>query len=277
MKASIRPESTGVQTEHALSKPTSTAVAHNDAAYYDSNERDTIVPVLGLINKIGPLSDAFPKNAGEFAFNRRLVIGTPYTGPGALPGEFGVNVIPLKAEKYYVETYRNGLELKFGVKVEPPVRMFATANAAYQAGYAIDFDAPKLNNVEEAATLVFLVAGPKDDPEDAFFLQIRDLWFTPVVYSVRRASLRDVYRNVNTWVSRPGSKYHNKLCTLSSKFIKNEARKQSWFESRIVATRKLTDEEILRIETAVPAFIRPATPSLPELSAPKDQLAGDPA
>lgn len=267
MKASIRPNDGGVQTDQRLATPTAATTAQHDPKYYDSDARDTIVPKLGLINKIGPLSETFPKNAGEFAFNKRVVLGTKYEGPGALPGEFGVPVIPLRFDKSYVETHRAGAELKFGIQVDPPQKRFATAEAAHQAGYVVDFDAPKDNNVEEEGLIVFLVAGPKDDAEDAFFLKIGDLYFTPAVFSVRRASFRDVYRNIKTWASRPGSKVHNKLCLLSSKFVKNDARRQSWFEARITATAKLTDEQIALIETAVPAFLMPPTPALPELGA----------
>lgn len=271
-RSSIRPESDGVQTEHASSNPapSPSQQAQRDAAYYDSDARDTKVPVLGLINKVGPLSDLFPKNAGEFAYNKRVVLGAPYTGPGSQKDEFGLAVIPLRFEKSFVETYRDGEEIKFGAKIEPPQKVFATAEAAYAQGYIADFDAPKFNNVEEKGDLVFLVAGPADDAEDAFFLEIGGLFFTPASFSVRRAAYRDVFQNIKTWSARPGSKVHNKLCLLRSK-KKSKVRNgvpSSWYESSISATRKLTEAEIATIEAAVPAYLMPATPALPlELTA----------
>lgn len=269
MKASIRPEDGGVQTEHAPTQTSSpTQHAQRDASFYDSDARDTKTPLLGLINKVGPLSDAFPKNAGEFAYNKRVVLGTRYTGPGALPDEFGVPVIPIRFTKTYIETYREGVELKFGITMDPPQKSFATAQAAYAQGYAIDYDAPKFNNVEERGDLVFLVAGPADDAEDAFFLQLGDLFFTPASFSVRRASYRDVFQNIKTWSQRPGSKVHNKLCLLSSKKVTKSkgGKTNTWFESRITATRKLTDDEIATIEAAVPGYLMPMTPALPALT-----------
>lgn len=269
MKTSIRPESGGVQSEHTLAKQqTSAPYAEHDASYHDSEARDIKTPKLGLVGKIGPLSETFPKNVGEFAYNGRVLLGTALTpGPGVQAGEFGLTVIPVSFKKRWVETHRDSTEIKFGMKIDPPQKRFESADAAYKAGYAIDFDAPKVNNVEQEGELVLLVSGPKDDPEDAFFLKIGEEYFTPAIYTVRRGSFKDVYKNIATWYSRPGSLVHNKLCTLSSKLIKNEARRQSWFESRITAKAKLSPEDIARIEAAVPAFIMPASPSLPETPA----------
>lgn len=245
-KTSIKPPVDGesapsIERENQLVPGSSTSVGlptgYNPDQYDDPN-RDIQTPALGLINKIGPLSKTFPKNAGEFAF-----------GESVLLGEKAI-VIPVAKQKLYIESRRNGKDLKFGDGIV--VRVFTSAREAAHAGYAVDFDDKAQNRVEEAAKLGFLVKAPEGDKSGEFYYSAPDGTDWGIAQTtLRRGSYRGVYRLINTRASRPGAKLHDTAYLLFAEHVENAQRQQDWFESRVRTEAQLTPEFIAWIESAL--------------------------
>lgn len=229
----------------------STAVVPaTDGAKYDDGSRDVVNPRLGLINKIGPLSTKFPRNAGEFAFEDRLVLGKQI--PGGKVGESTLDVILVSTRKFYVECKRDGVFLKYGDGIKP--KIFQTANAANLAGYGIDFDSQLPNKVEEAGEALVLVAGPADDVADAFFIEVDGQVYAPALMSFRRGSFRDAWKILNTGKSRAEARkaeVFGTIYNLSSKLVENEEKGQAWFETRATAKSKVSPEGLANIRFAL--------------------------
>jgi hypothetical protein len=237
-KTSITPE---VETPEALTArhlPATQApaqLAGYNPDHYDDPNRDIQTPTLGLINKIGPLSKAFPKNAGEFALGDQLVLGETVTA------------VCVGKQKLYVESRRGGVDLKFGDGIMP--RMFASANEAFQAGYAVDFDSNRPNRVEEAAKLAFLIRAPQGDSSGEFYYVAPDGSKWAVVQTtVRRGGYRGVYRPINTRASRPNEKLYATFWTISAEHVENTQKKQDWFEMRAKQAGPVDEKTVAWIE-----------------------------
>lgn len=241
-KTSIKPEEATPVTSTAVTTTQSAAPANYNPDKYDDSSRDVQHPVLGLINKIGPLSKTFPKNAGEFAFADTILLGEKVT------------VIPLGFLKIFIESRRDGKDLKYGDGII--AKVFPSANAAYQAGYVVDFDSNMPNRVEEGSKLGFLVLGPKEDTTGEFYLRSPDGGnYGLAVTTLRRGGHKGVYRPLyNHYYRRakaaglPESEIHTLLekpdfsWTLSAEHVDNPARGQDWFEPRIARAAQLTPE-----------------------------------
>lgn len=260
-KTSIRPESEEpVRTEAPLAVVQNAPLANYDAERYDDVSRDITVPVLGLVNKIGPLSKKFPKNVGEFAFGDQFLLGE------------SVAVIPIAIIKLYVEKYRNGQELKFGVPVTPPAKTFASANDAAKAGYAVDFDSNYPNRVEEASRVAFLVLKPEGDQSGEFMLKAATFDVALMKSSYQRGSHRGVFRplvnhankialakgiktvGMNACELFAATEAFTHLWTLTPEHVENTARQQDWYESRISKSSALPSEVVAWIKENYDGF-----------------------
>lgn len=251
-KTSIRPEEQKIESSNLPALPTSPQLpAGYNPDRYDDETRDVQTPTLGLINKIGPLSKKFPKNAGDFAFGDVLL------GPTA-------TVIPIGFVKFFVESVRNGEPLKYGEIYDPPARKFVSANEAYRQGYAVEYDTNYPNRAEESARIAFLVAGPPDDDSGEFYLTAPDgRHWGVAVSSFRRGSLRGTFKPVFTHIYRLSQAqakpieeiaFYDWMWELRSEHVDNVQKKQDWFESRIKKLGHLPPDMIDWIRASVGAF-----------------------
>lgn len=213
MKSQITP---GQASSEIVPANQNTAIAAPaDRINYDDPGRDQIMPRLGLVNATGKLAKKFRENYGQFVFEDRLVLGKEITA------------IAVKLQKYYTECRRNGVDLKF----EDEKKNFATASDAHAAGYAIDFDSNHPNKAEEVASILLLVAGPKDDAGGAFFIEAGGLTFAPALMSVRRGGYRDVYRKMYTHETRAalrGGKVYDTTWTLTPETVSSTKNDNEW-------------------------------------------------
>lgn len=175
----------------AAEEPASTAVsvveaapiAHYSADTYDDVSRDVEVPVLALINNVGPLAKQFTNKAGNF------VMGDTLVGDSA-------KVIPVQVQKYYRETVRNGVTIKYGSPEDKARRIFASAQDAAKAGYAVDFDNVHPNRIEECGKIGYLVIKPAGDKSGEFVLKAGPLELASARCSYQRGGYREVWRRV---------------------------------------------------------------------------------
>jgi hypothetical protein len=249
MKSSLKPGSieTPPQGSTALAtQPAGTLAIPQDKYDYDNDgSRDVLTPVLGLVNSTGPLAKKFRGDYGKFCYAERVILGET------------VSVIALRLEKFYVESRRNGVELKY----DEDKQFFGTAAAAHAAGYAVDFDSNHPNKVDEASRVLLLVAGPADDPSGDFFVNLAGLSFAPAQMTLRRGGHRDVYRKLNTAATRAplrGGVIHDQLWLLSRE--EREKGENAWVEPRIEIKAKLVPEDVAKLNEVIPAILgRPAT------------------
>lgn len=224
----------------------------NDAAKYDDGSRDVIIPRLGLIGNIGPLWKKFQRNAGDFAFEERLVLGN------------SVQVIPLSLRKFYVEIKRNGKDLKFGDGIMP--KIFQSANEANLQGYGIDFDSLLPNKAQEAGEILYLVQGPADDVAGAFYIEVDGKFYAPALMTYRRGGFRSVWKLVNTAKVRAEARkaeLYGSVFTLTSKLEENAERQQAWYEPRITPTGRVSEAGIAAIREAAGTYLGKAASSTP--------------
>lgn len=177
-KTKITPDSDDVQST-AVVPVSTTAVAPYEAAadQYEDSSRDIRLPVLGLVNKVGPLADKWENKAGNF------VVGEVLIGPE-------VRVVPVAVQKLYAEVARGGRKLEYG---KDQGKLYATEAEARQAGYVVDKSYQAPNRVEEIARVNYLVFAPADCKADDFYLEAAGLKFQPAVCTYRGGAYRDVY------------------------------------------------------------------------------------
>lgn len=212
-----------------------------DANNYDDASRDIKIPRLGIVNGVGPLFKKFPKNVGELAFEERIVLGSE------------TSVIPVNLRKFYVEIRRGGVDLKYGDGTMP--KIFKSAKDANDAGYAIDWDSNHPNKAQEAGEILMLVAGPENDPQDAFFIEVDGKFYSPALMTVRRGGYREVFRLFRTVEARAaarGGHLYQTEFKLWAQLVEGE--KNSWFEPRAQAVAKFSDETVAKIAKALDAM-----------------------
>jgi hypothetical protein len=230
------------QTENPQNLPatqggTAPVPYRGDSTNHDDGARDRKTDKLGIVNGVGPLFKKFPKNVGEIVFGERLPLGTE------------VEVIPVRLRKYYVEIRRNGVDLKYGDGTTP--KIFKTAAEANAAGYAVDWDSNHVNKAQEAGEILLLVAGPADDLQDAFYIELDGKNWAPALFNVRRGGYREVYRLYKTIEDRAiarGSRLHGTVFKLWAFF--KEGDQNSWYEPRSEAVRKLSPDAFAKVEEA---------------------------
>jgi hypothetical protein len=262
-KTSIRPESeepiTGPSSDLVPAQPSSLP-EYYDPGQYDDVSRDISVPVIGLVNKIGPLSKTFPKNAGEFAFADQFVIGET------------VKVIPIGILKFFVEKVRDGKDLKFGSPEAATAKIFATANEAARAGYAVDFDDVYKNRVEEASRVAYLVVAPEGDSSGEFVEDAAGIKVALCKSSYQRGGHRGVFRPLVNHAAKlakaqglptlgksaaqlfADTKAFTHFWTLSAEHREDLVRQLDWFEPRISKGDVLPPEVFAWIESKYDEF-----------------------
>jgi hypothetical protein len=210
--------------------PAPTALDVQGDQYPDDPSRDVVIPVIGLINKVGGLSEKFENKAGQYAL-----------GDSCLGKE--VLVIPVSAVKLWQEVCRDGVKLEYGK--EPQPLFFPSESAAKKKGYINDFSSTAPNRIEPIAKIGFLVIAPKDDTSGDYVVKVGDLQTQPARSTFRRAGFRNVYQPIynhahrqclakqiniagmsNSWVFSAGVPWSH-IWTLSSTVDKND--KNSWF------------------------------------------------
>ncbi|MFM1749773.1 MAG: hypothetical protein RLZZ188_3439 [Verrucomicrobiota bacterium] len=230
--------------EFTVPAVTETAVASNntsvavldrpsEADRYDDITRDVIVPILGLINKVGKLAEKFENRAGNFALGDELL------------GQ-SVAVIPVSLMKLVEEVAFNGKPLVYGESVP---KVFSSAMEAYSAGYVVDKTRLAPNRVEEIAKVGYLVIAPPGNTSSDFMLEIDGLRLQPAQCTYRRSAFARVYyplfnhahgiclgrgieyRGLNASQVFAKAKAWTHQWTLHSKLEKNA--KNSWWEPRI--------------------------------------------
>lgn len=179
-KTKINPDAEdNVSTALSTSTPTTTtALDVQGDQYLDDPHQDVIVPILGLINKVGGLSEKFENKAGQFA------IGDVLLGEKVL-------VIPISAVKLWEETHRNGNKLEF--KKPPIPRIFTSEKQAMEAGYINDFSHTAPNRIGPIAKIGFLVVAPKDDASEDFVIKVGDIQTQPARSIFRKKAFKDVF------------------------------------------------------------------------------------
>jgi hypothetical protein len=219
---------------------------------YDDVSRDIEVPVLGLINNVGPLAKKFKNQGGKFVLGETLL------------GDF-VCVIPVALVKFYRETFRNGKALKYGTPEAATAKVFATAQDAAKAGYIVDFDARAQNRVEEAGRVGYLVLAPEGDTSGEFTIKLGSNF--PKVAQAKCSYQRGGYRAVMRRIFDAAAKKaradelvtagmtHSQLFsaakpwthiwTVTSESV--EGNENAWYEPRIARGEHLPDDVIAKI------------------------------
>jgi hypothetical protein len=193
-RSSIKPGQPAAETEVVDPNPSTGLVPTQDnspseysPAYdpeqYDDTGRDIEVPVLGLINNVGPLARQFKNKAGNF------VIGDIFLGET-------VDVIPVSIIKFFREKVRAGKELKYGTPEAQTARVWMTAAEAAKDGYYVDFDNKAPNRIEEAGKIGYLAIAPANDESGAFYIKAGDVMLTQAKCSYQRGGFRSVWRKI---------------------------------------------------------------------------------
>lgn len=167
----------------AIAVPEAAPLAHYNADQYDDVSRDVEIPVLALINNVGPLATTFRNKAGNYVLGDTLVGET-------------VKVIPVQVVKFYRETWRNGKEIKYGSPEDKTRRVFGSAQDAARAGYAVDFDNVHANRIEEAGRVGYLVIKPAEDKSGEFILKAGSFELAQGKCSYQRGGYREVWRRI---------------------------------------------------------------------------------
>ena len=173
----------------ALTNPTNapTALDVQGDQYPDDPNKDIVIPVIGLINKVGGLSEKFENKAGQYAL-----------GDSCLGKE--VLVIPVSAVKLWQEVARNGVKLEFGK--EPQPRYFTSEGGANAKGYIDDFSNTAPNRIEPIVKIGFLVVAPKDDTSGDYVVKVGDLQTQPARSTFRRQGFKNVYQTIYNFSHR---------------------------------------------------------------------------
>jgi hypothetical protein len=213
--------------------------------YPDDPNKDIVIPVIGLINKVGGLSEKFENKAGQFAL-----------GDSCLGKE--VLVIPVSAVKLWQEVARNGVKLEFGK--EPQPRYFTSEGEAKAKGYIDDFSNTAPNRIEPIAKIGFLVVAPKDDTSGDYVVKVGDLQTQPARSTFRRDGYKNVFLTIFNFSHRQClAKQINvrgmstsqvfaagvpwaHVWTLSSMVKKND--KNSWFVPTIYKGAALNPDQV---------------------------------
>lgn len=255
----ITPDSKDIEAEAtAPNSVGSTAVATKpesaptpDGYYpdqYDDTSRDVEVPVIGLVNGIGPLAKKFRNQAGKF------VLGESILGDA-------VSVIPIAVVKFFVEKARDGKDIKYGTPEYATRKIFATASEAAKVGYVLDFDNKARNRIEEVARVGFLVVAPEGaEPIDFALRAPGDLRLALAKCTYQRGGYRKTFRPLfnyanslalsegvetkgltHTQVFAAAKPWRNIWTLTPSEETKNE---NTWFEPQIARGAALTPEAI---------------------------------
>jgi hypothetical protein len=251
-KTSIKPaevvtEESATTNEMAITSQASIDIAHYNPDQYDDTSRDIEVPVLGLINNVGPLAQQFRNKSGSFALGDILI------------GE-SVDVIPVTLVKLFRETYRNGKEIKYGSPEDKTRKVFASAQDAVKSGYMVDFDNNAMNRVEECGKIGWLIIAPAEDKSGEFILNAGGIKVAQGRCSYQRGGYRNVFRKVfdfanrialakgvrtkglnHTQVFLAAQPWTNRW-TLTSTEV--QGGQNSWFEPRIARCESLPQETI---------------------------------
>jgi hypothetical protein len=215
---------------------------------YDDTSRDVEVPVLGLVNGIGPLAKKFRNQAGKFVLGDTLL------------GE-AVSVIPVAVAKYFSEKARDGKEIKYGTPEAATRKTFATASEAAKAGYVLDFDNKARNRIEEVARVGYLVVAPEGaDPIDFALRAPGGLRLALAKCTYQRGGYRKTFRPLFDYANRlalsEGTETkgltHTQLFAAAKPWrnvwtlTPTEETKQdnTWFEPQIARGAPLTQETI---------------------------------
>ena len=226
----------------------------SEADRYDDITRDVIVPVLGLINKVGKLAEKFENRSGNFA------LGDEVLGQS-------VSVIPVSIVKLVEEVAFQGKPLVYGEAVP---KVFSSAVEAYSAGYVVDKSRLAPNRVEEIAKVGYLVIAPEGNTSSDFMLEVGGLRLQPAQCTYRRSAFARVYyplfnhahgicladgieyRGLTATKVFANAKAWTHQWTLHSKLEKNA--KNSWWEPRISKGAELSAEIQSWIEKNYGAF-----------------------
>ena len=234
----------------ALTHPNNapTALDVQGDQYPDDPNKDIVIPVIGLINKVGGLSEKFENKAGQYAL-----------GDACLGKE--VLVIPVSAVKLWQEVARNGVKLEYGK--EPQPRYFSSESEARSAGYVDDFSNSAPNRIEPVAKIGFLVIAPKDDTSGDYVVKIGNIQTQPARSTFRRDGYKNVFltiynhshrqclaKQINVRGMNPSQVFAAgvpwaHVWTLSSMVKKNE--KNSWFVPTIARGDVLPNDAVVWI------------------------------
>lgn len=246
-KAKITPDAEEpVSTAIATTSAPAQELAHYNPDQYDDVSRDIEIPVLGLVNGVGPLAKVFRNKAGNFALGDTVLLGET------------VQVVPVAIVKFFRETWRNGVEIKYGSPEDKTRRKFATAQDAAKSGYAVDFDNVLPNRVEEAGGIGYLVVAPAGDTSGEFILKKGDFVFAQAKCSYQRGGFKSVWRRVFDHAHKRAmaggldirgldhaaifnaAKGWSHAWTLSAELV--EGKQNSWWEPRIAKGAALPDD-----------------------------------
>lgn len=185
MRTKLSPNSAEDTTSTAIAPidEAPVALSHYNADQYDDVSRDVEIPVLALINNVGPLATQFRNKAGNFVLGDNLL------------GE-KVQVVPVQVMKFYRETWRSGKEIKYGSPEDKTRRTFQSAQEAAKAGYAIDFDGVHSNRIEECGRVGYLVIKPDGDKSGEFVLKAGSVELAQAKCSYQRGGYREVWRRI---------------------------------------------------------------------------------
>jgi hypothetical protein len=245
-KTKISPDAEeNISTALSNPAPAPTALDVQGDQYPDDPNKDIVIPVIGLINKVGGLSEKFENKAGQYA------LGDVCLGKEVL-------VIPVSSVKLWQEVARNGVKLEFGK--EPQPRYFTSEGEAKAKGYIDDFSNTAPNRIEPIAKIGFLVVAPKDDTSGDYVVKVGDLQTQPARSTFRRDGYKNVFLTIFNFSHRQClAKQINvrgmstsqvfaagvpwaHVWTLSSMVKKND--KNSWFVPTIYKGAALNPDQV---------------------------------
>jgi hypothetical protein len=240
-------------TAVAVTESTSVVESSYNPDQYDDTSRDIEIPVLGLVNNVGPLAKKFPNKGGNYVLGEQVLLGEK------------VEVIPVQIAKFFRETHRNGKEIKYGSPEDKTRRRFASAHDAAKAGYVVDFDNVQPNRVEEGGVVGYLVIAPAGDKSGEFIIRAGDLHLAQAKCSYQRGGFKSVFRRIfeaahklalvegiqtkglnhsQVFAAAKGWRYR---WTLTGELV--DGGQNSWWEPRIAKGELLPDDVVNYITT----------------------------
>lgn len=262
-RSSIKPNAPQGDTEPVeetqLATQTDTSVGDHyadsyDPGTYDDVGRDIEVPVLGLINNVGPLAKAFKNKAGNFVLGETLFLGET------------VQVIPTSIVKVFREKIRGGKVLKYGTPEAKTAKVWPSARDAQQDGYIVGFKGDTApNQCEEAGAIGYLVIAPEGSDAAEFSISAGSLTLAQAKCSYQRGGYRAVWRRIFDHAAKLAQAKriptrglnHSELFlkaqpwthawTLSSTVI--DGSENSWYEPRISRGEALPADVVEYITT----------------------------
>jgi len=225
--------------EEAIVKQEETAVATTSGGLKNEAGMDIKIPFVSIVAKTGKLADAFPKNVGEYVYDRMVLVGESMEG-------YVLDFAP-----YWLERRPDKDDQGKEITYEDMPRTFQTLEEANSADLLDDY--AKSGSVVMAAAVSLMLAIPEGHALTSWSsFKVGKESFVAARFDVKASS----YTSAGTTIDTMRNIGPLKDCTyaLRLKFgseLKSRGN-NSWYVPNIMAGEKISDAVKQEIESLFP-------------------------